>query len=97
MFGHHDPLIAYRHGVFMGGYFLVKDAHHRIIFQQISELLIVKQIVDGNNFHVLAIADNAKYTSADTTETIYADFYSHYAASLSISTNLRIKSTTRWV
>ena len=97
MFGHHDPLIAHRHGIFFGGDLLVKDAHHRIIFQKISQLLIVKQIVDRDNFHVFAVTDNAKYTSADAAESIYADFYNHYAASLSISTNFRIKSTTRWV
>ena len=96
MLGHHDPLIAHRQGIFMGGYLFIKDAHHRIIFQKIRQLFVVKQIVDRDNLHVVAITDNAKHTSTDTAETIYANLYSHYAASLSISTNFRIKSTTRW-
>ena len=36
------------------------------------------------------------YAAADTAEAIYANLNSHYAASLSISINFLIKSTTRW-
>jgi hypothetical protein len=38
-------------------------------------------------FHVFAITDYPKYTSADTAETVYANLNCHYAASLSISMN----------
>ena len=96
MLSHRHALIINGHGVCFRTNRLIKNAHDGVIFEEVRQLFVVKQVIDRHDFHVIAITDDSKYTSADTAETVYANLNRHYAASLSISTNFLIKSITRW-
>ncbi len=60
---------------------LVEAPHHRVVAQQVGQLLVVEEVVDRHDLDVVAVAEDAKDAAADAAETVDADADCHHAAS----------------
>ena len=59
------------------GDFVRQRAMHGVVLQQVRHGLGVRQVIDGDDFHVRIAHGSPENQTTDTTETIDTDFYCH--------------------
>ena len=95
--GHADTLVVDLHPIVVDRHLAIEAAHHRVVLEQVGELLIVEQVVDGDHLKLRAIAQDAEDTATDSPESVDSHSQCHRLTSpASISAKRRIRSTTRW-
>jgi hypothetical protein len=96
LFGHDDLLFVDVDGVFLHTDSLVEAAHHRVVLQQVGQLLVLEQVVDRHDLDVVAVTEDAEDRAPDAAETVDTHPCRHHAASSSNSPKRWIRSTTRF-
>jgi hypothetical protein len=84
-----------RHGVAVDPHVLLEDAHHRVVLQEVGELVVVEEVVDGDDLDVFPVADDAVDGPADAAEAVDRDAAHREASRSSVSKRSR-SSTARW-
>src|SRR6185436_3423831 len=79
----------------------VEHPHHRVVLQEVDQLLVVEQVVDRRDLQVGAGGEDAEDAAADAAEAVDADLDAHRAppsawAAPSSAVQRRTRSTTRW-
>ena len=64
-------------GILCGTDVGIKNAEHRVVFQQMSQSFGVYHIVGRNDFDIRVLIGGPEYVSSDSAESIYAYFYCH--------------------
>ncbi len=96
MLGHRDLEVVDEHRVARYPDGLVEPTHHRVVLEQVGQLIVIEQVVDCHDPDVLPGAEDAKHSAADAAKAIDSNSHRHHATSLFNSLNLWIRSTARW-